>query len=1134
MYGTANRWAICSGFLFCSSILLDVLSPTTSSAATCEPPIAKAMAVEGKVDVRSTDSTQWRPVKLNDTFCPGDLIRVQERSRADIALSNQPMLRLDQNSTMTLGGVKKEGGSVVELAKGAMHFFSRLPRNLDIKTAFVNAGVEGTEGAVNVGDEKAEITIFEGKVVAANESGTLTITNGQSAVAEQGKAPAYQTVVKPRDAVQWALYYPPVMDLPPDEAVNEDDPRSLAGRAARSLSVGRVDDAKADLDRAIKLDPRSADALALQSIIAVVQNDKEQALGLATSAVAANPQSVSAKIALSYAQQANFDVDGALRSLQEAVKAEPNNALAWSRLAEMHLSLQQLDKGLEAAQKAVELNPHAERAHTVLGFAYLLQVKTKEAQAEFQQAHEIDQAAALPQLGLGLAKFREGKVEEGRREMEVAASLDPNNSMIRSYLGKAYFEEKRDDMTEREYQNAKELDPKDPTPFFYDALQKQLTNRPVEALKDMETAIENNKNRAVYRSQLQMDSDLAARSSALGRIYTDLGFEQVALVEGWTSITQDPSSYTAARLLADTYASRERSEVARTSELLRSQLLQPQNITPIQPSQAISNLLLLSSLGPTGASFNEFNTLMVNRDRLTFLGSGLYGNNSTWAGEGIVAGIFGKLSVSAGYSNFNTDGWRPNAIQKDGNVNVFMQYELTPKTSIQAEYRYRNLQVGDVQQRFFENNYDPNKINANLTNTFRLGGRHSFTPNSILLANFSYMKGSEQETFAPPTAPLIDVGGLFVPISFSQIDGKMFKQDVYTAEVQHQFLSHYFNLVTGGGFRQQNGHPFQRIGLDFTSVGGPFNSACDPNFPNVCENLPALVRHYNAYAYGYFRILPNLTFISGGSYDYMQGSPIFVTGQDSSNHQSSFNPKFGLLYQPNPNTTIRLAAFKWLRPSFANLQTIEPTQVAGFNQLYDDFNQTAGWRYGAAVNQKFTKTLFAGVEGSYRKTDTPTTNLVDGTQTANTNEWHQAISYLNYAPHPWVALRASYQYDQVTNSLPSVAQTSAQQLFTSRLPLSAGFFHPSGFIANVTLTYWNQTGTFEPLNQPAGTRVNGHDTFWLTDLMVGYRMPKRYGLIVVGVKNLFDQKFSYFNTDWANPIIQPERLVFFKVTIALP
>ncbi len=1131
MGGTANRWGVCASLMVCSSILLGVLSPAPSRAATCEPPIAKAMAVEGKVDVRSTDSTQWRPVKLNDTFCPGDVIRVQERSRADIALSNQPILRLDQNSTMTLGGVKKQGGSVVELTKGAVHFFSRLPRNLDIKTAFVNAGVEGTEGVVNVGEEKAEVTIFEGKVVAANESGTVTLTNGQSVVAETGKPLTYQTVVKPRDAVQWALHYPPVIDRKSGEA---GEAQSLTNRAADALAVGRVDEAKADLDRALKTDPRSADALALQSIIAVVQNDKEQALGLATSAVAANPQSASAKIALSYAQQAHFDVDGGLKSLQEAVKAEPNNALAWSRLAELHLSLQQLDKGLAAAQQAVEINPDVERAHTVLGFAYLLQVKTKEAQAEFQKAHEIDQAAALPQLGLGLAKFREGKVEEGRREMEVAASLDPNNSMIRSYLGKAYFEEKKTDLTEREYQNAKELDPKDPTPFFYDALQKQLTNRPVEALKDMETAIKNNQNRAVYRSQLQMDRDLAARSSALGRVYTDLGFEQVALVEGWTSITQDPSSYTAARFLADTYASRERSEVARVSELLRSQLLQPQNITPIQPTQAISNLLLLGSIGPTGTSFSEFNTLMVNRDRLTFLGNGLYGSNNTAMGEGVVAGIFGKLSVSAGFSNFRTDGWRANANQKDAIANVFMQYELTHKTSIQAEYRYRNLQLGDVQQRFFNDNFEPFFNNSIVNNVFRIGGRHSFTPDSTLLANFSYTKNGDLATFAPPNTPPVDVGlGSPVPISFQQINGKGFKQDAYTAEVQHILRTQYLNLVTGGGYRQQNGSPQLLVNLN-ASILDP----TDPTLANlnvVNQPIPLLLQHLNAYAYGYFKPIRNLTLIAGGSYDYLEGSPAYVAGPNSDNSKSQFNPKFGLLYQPHPNTTIRLAAFRTLKSQTLNEQTIEPTQVAGFNQFYDDVSISHGWRYGAAINQKFSKTFFGGVEGSYRKVDLPTTDVLDVTNTTNnTNEWYQALAYLNYAPHPWVALRAHYQYDQYANSLPGAGQFSDAQLYTSRVPLSAGFFHPSGFIANVTVTYWNQTGTFEPLSQPLGTRVDGHDTFWLTDAMIGYRMPERYGLIVVGVKNLFDQQFNYFNTDWRNPIIQPDRLAFFKITIALP
>src|SRR5262245_22058665 len=123
-YAQKDRWMMervrtmvgsSARLIICAAVMINVLSPSLSSAASCDPPIAKAMAVEGKVDVRTTDSTQWRPVKLNDTFCPGDVIRVQERSRADIALSNQPMLRLDQNTTMTLGGIKKEGGSLVEL-----------------------------------------------------------------------------------------------------------------------------------------------------------------------------------------------------------------------------------------------------------------------------------------------------------------------------------------------------------------------------------------------------------------------------------------------------------------------------------------------------------------------------------------------------------------------------------------------------------------------------------------------------------------------------------------------------------------------------------------------------------------------------------------------------------------------------------------------------------------------------------------------------------------------------------------------------------------------------------------------------------------------------------------------------------
>jgi tetratricopeptide (TPR) repeat protein len=169
---------------------------------------------------------------------------------------------------------------------------------------------------------------------------------------------------------------------------------------------------------------------------------------------------------------------------------------------------------------------------------------------------------------------------------------------------------------------AKELDPRDPTPYFYDAIRKQSVNRPVEALQDLQKSIELNDNRAVYRSRFLLDADLAARGAALGRVYQELGFEQSALVEGWKSLNTDPTNYSAHRLLADSYSALPRHDVARVSELLQSQLLQPINITPVQPQLAESDLFLLGGLGPAEPSLNEFNSLFL-KNRFSLLASGL-------------------------------------------------------------------------------------------------------------------------------------------------------------------------------------------------------------------------------------------------------------------------------------------------------------------------------------------------------------------------------------------------------------------------------------------------------------------------------------------------------------------------------
>jgi tetratricopeptide (TPR) repeat protein len=1058
------------------------------------------------VQVQKAGESMWMPVGLNETYCPGDSIRVLKNSRAAIVLSNETLFRLDQNTTISLTGVEKEQSFLINVLKGITHFFSRQPRRLKVETPWVNAAVEGTEFYVRVEQDQTFLSIFEGRVAASNEAGSLVLTGGQSAAARAGKAPVMRVVARPRDAVQWALYYPPVMHVPPGEAPKEDvgDPHFLAYRASQFLAVGRVDEAEANIKQALSLDPNYSGAFALQSIIAVVQNEKDKALGSAQKAIDTGPNSATARIAMSYARQAGFDLEGARNSVEEAVKLDPNNALAWARLAELWSSFGRLGKALEAAKKAVALDPSLSRTQMVLGFACLTQVKTTESKAAFEKAIELDQADPLSRLGLGLAKIRDGDLQAGGREIEIAASLDPNNSLVRSYLGKTYFEEKRTDLDGREYAIAKELDPNDPTPWFYDAIRKQTINRPVEALHDLQKAKELNNNRAVYRSKLLLDSDEAARSASLARIYSDLGFQQRALLEGWQSVNTDPTNFSAHRFLADSYSVRPRHEIARVSELLQSQLLQPLNITPIQPRLGESNQFLINAGGPAGLSFNEFNPIF-NRNRIAVQGSGLAGGNDTYGGEGVASGIYNKLSMSAGYTHFETDGWRDNADQDDDIANVFAQYELSHKTSIQAEYRYRDNEYGDLKQRFFEDDVFFGQTNKEERDTFRLGGKHAFSPASVMLGSFIYQDADFRGTDDQPVV---------MPGFFTRIDAKK-PVDSYSGELQYLFRSHYFNITGGGGYAYLDAETKTTINSILDPILGPSKTQVDKD-----------LKHTNVYAYSYIKPLSNLMLTVGASGD-------FTSGDDPNfDDKKKFNPKLGIIWSPFTNTTLRAAVFRVLKRTLVTDQTLEPTQVAGFNQFYDDFNGTEAWRYGGAIDQKFSQYLYGGVEFSKRDLEVPASDPFSGKDIEV--DWNEYLgrAYLFWTPHNWLALRAEYQYEQFKRD--KELTDGIRKLDTHRVPLGINFFHPSGLSASLNGTYVYQEGKFERIADGGGTFEDDDDNFWLVDATLNYRLPKRYGFLTLGVTNLFDEDFKYYEVDFNNPVIQPDRVFFGKITVALP
>jgi Tfp pilus assembly protein PilF len=1082
--------------IFCSLLILimvaaavSVLVQSDAFAQSCKPWIAKAVSVEGSIQAKRAGETEWRHVKMWDEFCPGDMVRLLEESRAAIVLVNGVILRLNENTTITFKEPEKEM-SLIEILKGVVNSFSRWPRSLEIYTPFVNGTVEGTEFLVKVDDKSTLISVFEGHVTAWNKSGSIALTDGQSARARAGQAPKSEIVVRPRDAVQWALYYPPVIYTHP-EKFGKNDPRFYIYRASSLLHVGRVHEAKADIGKALKIDPKNSEAFALQSIIAVTQNEKEKAISLGRKAVEADPHSASALVALSYAQQASFDLKGALKSLEEAVKVEPKNALAWSGLAEMRMSFGELDRALEAAKKAVELNPDVARTQTVLGFAYLTEVKIKQSEEAFEKAIEIDKAAPLPRLGLGLAKIRDGQLVKGRKEIEIAVSLDPDNSLMRSYLGKAFYEEKREKMADDQYGMAEKFDPKDPTPYFYDAIKKQSINRPVEALEDMEKAIELNDDRAVYRSKLLLDSDLAARSASLARIYADLGFQDRALVEGWQSVNADPADFSGHRFLADSYSALPRREIARVSELLQSQLLQPINIDPVQPHLAESNLFILNNAGPSDLSFNEFNPLF-NRDRYALQLAGVAGGHGTLGDEVVVSTVQGKMSLSAGQFHYESDGWRENNDQRQSIYNLFAQYEISPKTSVQAEFRARDFNHGDLSQYFGTNNFLSTLRQNDDTRSVRLGFHHEFSPGSDLIGSTIYEH--DNLSFSVPS-PVV---------SFGVNTGS----DSYGAELQYLYRSERFNLIGGAGY-------FFISRLDIATL----DILIPPPPQTFVTPTRTDVHHKNLYLYSYINYPKNVTFTVGLSGDFYNDA----SGID----KNQANPKFGVTWNPFSNTTLRAAVFRTLRRTLLRSQTVEPTQVAGFNQFFDDLGATEAWNYGIGIDQKFFNNVYGGVEYSQRDLKSPifVGEIPKLEQFDGKDRFGRA--YLYWTPYKWIALKAEYQDERLDGNK---LMFQASKVRTKRVPLGVSFFHPSGFIAMFRETYIDQNGDF--LSQQSDALFQGSDHFWLSDAFIGYRLPKRFGLVTVGANNLFNKSFNYHDTDPENPIIQPKRLFFGKLTLA--
>lgn len=220
--------------------------------------------------------------------------------------------------------------------------------------------------------------------------------------------------------------------------------------------------------------------------------------------------------------------------------------------------------------------------------------------------------------------------------------------------------------------------------------------------------------------------------------------------------------------------------------------------------------------------------------------------------------------------------------------------------------------------------------------------------------------------------------------------------------------------------------------------------------------------------------------------------------QDGGFTVSKLSPKLGLQWQIGNDFRVRLAAFQSMRPALLSNRTIEPTQVAGFNQFFDDLDGTVSQSYGVGIDARLTHSLYGGLEITRRDQDEQLFIRDERFQTDRDEDRYRA--YLYWALSPEWAVRSEVQLDVFDREFTGRGPT---QVETVSLPLGLSYFHPSGFLATVGSTYIHQH-IKQPFGKQPGQPGQGDDGFVIVDAAVGYRFPRQRGLFVLEISNLFD------------------------------
>jgi Tfp pilus assembly protein PilF len=144
------------------------------------------------------------------------------------------------------------------------------------------------------------------------------------------------------------------------------DSQGYATRGQILAKSGKTEEARAEFDRALALDPYNVAALYGRGLIYQSEKQHEQAIADFTAANGLSPQKVEPLLGRAASYLALDKTKEAAVDLDEAVQADPNSAPAWSARGQAYERLGDKTKAAESYNRALNLRPKDETARSGL------------------------------------------------------------------------------------------------------------------------------------------------------------------------------------------------------------------------------------------------------------------------------------------------------------------------------------------------------------------------------------------------------------------------------------------------------------------------------------------------------------------------------------------------------------------------------------------------------------------------------------------------------------------------------------------------------------------------------------------------------------------------------------------------